>query len=100
MARLIKDPSGLTFDDLQNNDWDVIELNITVDTTAAMEWVTAVQQHRDCIWAWSDADPYVDDEKLEYFRNVRNTQLIRTEPEPTFFNQNAYHTGYRFKSFL
>jgi L1 cell adhesion molecule like protein len=82
MARFIKDPTGLTFGDLQNNSWDLIELNITVDTTAAMEWVNEVQiKNQDCIWAWSDADPYVDEEKLEYFIKTRDDQLIRTKLE-------------------
>jgi hypothetical protein len=82
MARFIKDPTGLTFGDLQNNDWDLIELNITVDIAAAMEWVNEVQiKNQDCIWAWSDADPYVDEEKLEYFIKTREDQLIRTQTE-------------------
>ena len=70
MARFIKDPTGLTFGDLQNNDWDLIELNITVDIAAAMEWVNEVQiKNQDCVWAWSDVDQYVDEERLEYFIN-------------------------------
>lgn len=82
MDRFIEDPAGLTFDDLQNNDWELIKLNITVDTKSAMEWVTSVQlNNRDCIWRWSEADPYVDESLLEEFKNIRANQLIRTEKE-------------------
>lgn len=82
MEKFITDPIGLTFDDLQNNDWQLIKLNITVDTKFAMSWVNTVQKNnRDCIWTWSDADPYVDEEKMPYFIETRDRQLVRTESE-------------------
>jgi hypothetical protein len=80
MEKFITDPSGLTFDDLQNNNWELIKLNITVDTTSAMEWVNEVQtKNRDCIWRWSEADQFVDESLYEDFKNIRSKQLIRTE---------------------
>lgn len=81
MDRFITDPAGLTFADLQNNDWELIKLNVTVDTTSSNEWVSNVEKHRDCIWAWSDADQYVDEDKLEYFIKTRANQLVRTVTE-------------------
>ena len=38
MSRFWKHPAGLTFDDLQNNDWDVIELALTVDADPLIQW--------------------------------------------------------------
>jgi hypothetical protein len=79
MDRFIKDPTGLTVFDLQNNDWDLIKLNITVDATALMDWVNVLQtQHRDSIWTFDRFD-LVDEEKMEYFVSQRDKLLVRTE---------------------
>jgi hypothetical protein len=78
MDRFIKDPTGLTFADLQNNDWDLIELNITVDATSAMEWVNTVERdNQDSIWAWSSCDHLVAKDKLEKFQNDYRSRILQ-----------------------
>lgn len=82
MDRFIKDPTGLTFDDLQNNDWELIKLNITVDTTSAMAWVKAVEEkNRDCIWRWTEAAPYADEEALKHLDLWISRQLERSQTQ-------------------
>lgn len=80
MDRFITDPTGLTFNDLQNNDWELIKLNITVDTNSAMQWVKEVETHRDCIWTW-DLPHLVDEDKKEYYFEQTKKLLVRTETE-------------------
>lgn len=81
MDRFIKDPTGLTFNDLQNNDWELIKLNITVDTTSAMAWVKEVEEkNRDCIWRWTEAASYVDVE-AEQLNLWISRQLERSQTQ-------------------
>lgn len=76
MDKFIKDPSGLTFDDLQNNDWDLVELNITVDTTSAMDWVNSVRRdNQDSIWTWH-CDHLIDKSRLEAFTNIYRGKIL------------------------
>lgn len=44
MERFIKDPHNYTYAQLQNNDWDILETNITVDVDAFKEWSDTVQE--------------------------------------------------------
>lgn len=49
--RFLKHPMNLTVADLENYDWDLIELPITLDTDAAMEWFNSVKQnYADCAY--------------------------------------------------
>jgi hypothetical protein len=79
MNKLIVNPAGLTFDDLQNNDWEVVKLDITIDTTSAMEWVKSVEENnQDAIWTFDRAD-LVAEEHMELFLKHRKKLLARTE---------------------
>jgi hypothetical protein len=82
MDRFIANPVGLTFDDLQNNDWDLIKLNITFDTTSAMAWVKEVEEkNQDCIWKWTEAAPYVDEDLLKHLNAWVSKQLEKSETQ-------------------
>jgi hypothetical protein len=82
MDRFIANPVGLTFDDLQNNDWDLIKLNITFDTTSAMTWVKEVEEkNQDCIWKWTEAAPYVDEDLLKHLNAWVSKQLEKSETQ-------------------
>jgi len=51
MERNITNPKDYTAEQLRNYDWDVIELPITFDTVAMMEWYnTVVEKHSDNIF--------------------------------------------------
>lgn len=76
MSRFWKHPKGLTWADLQNKDWDVIELDITVDAEALQQWdkeVTSANQH--CIWSL-DREDLVDEEFKDKFRAQRTRILV------------------------
>lgn len=48
MDRVINDPTGLTYKDLENYDWDLVRTNITVDANALLEWAKdALEKNKD-----------------------------------------------------
>lgn len=50
-THFLKHPTNLTVTDLENYDWDLIELPITFDINAAMEWFNTVKQnYADCAY--------------------------------------------------
>ena len=76
MSRFWKHPKGLTWKDLQNNDWDVIELDITVDAKPLQEWdkeITSANQ--DSIWTM-DRDDLVDETVKDKFLAQRTKILV------------------------
>ena len=76
MSRLWKHPKGLTWQDLQNNDWDVIELDITVDVEPLQQWYKEVtEKNTDCIWTM-DRDDLVDEECKDKFLAQRTKILV------------------------
>jgi hypothetical protein len=81
MNRYIEDSSGLTYQDLQNDDWDVIKLKITVDTDSIMQWVKLVEEHnQDSIWNFTLVD-LVDEIHKEKFIELQHNLLIHTATE-------------------
>jgi hypothetical protein len=44
MNRYIKDPMSVSYSDLQNLDWDIIELGITVDTEKLRTWFDEIEE--------------------------------------------------------
>lgn len=48
MDRVINDPTGLTYKDLENYDWDLVKTNITVDPQAFLNWANeALEKNSD-----------------------------------------------------
>lgn len=81
MNRYISDPTGLSFSDLQNNNWDLIKLKITVNTHSIMEWVSAVREkNKDSIWTF-ERDDLVDEKFRERFKRTQKKLLVRSETE-------------------
>ena len=81
MDRFLKHPKGITWNDLQNNDWDVIELDITVNQDALLDWATDVmEKNQDSIWSF-DRQDLVDERFMERFLEEREHLLVRTEKE-------------------
>jgi hypothetical protein len=79
MNRYISDPTGLTFNDLQNTDWDLIKLKITVNTSSAMDWVAEVEKNnQDSIWTF-ERDDLVDETHRERFLNTQKKLLVKSE---------------------
>jgi hypothetical protein len=78
MNRYIEDSTGLTYQDLQNDDWDVIKLNITVDTDSIMDWVNSVESdNQDSIWNFELVN-LVDEPLREKFLTIQKNLLVRT----------------------
>lgn len=76
MSRFWKHPTGLTFDDLQNNDWDVIELALTVDADPLLHWYKDVEQkNQDSIWSLDRTD-LVDEQVMDKFLAERTRILV------------------------
>lgn len=75
MSRFWRHPKNLKWTDLQNNDWDMIELDITVNATALQEWDKEVTtKNIDCIWSL-DKIELVDDSLKDSFIAQRTNIL-------------------------
>lgn len=58
--RLIKNPKSLTVTDLENYDWDLIELPIRLDVDAAIDWFNKVKElHADCAYRPGEHDAVI-----------------------------------------
>lgn len=79
LPKFIEDPTGLKFEDLQNNDWQLIKLNITVNTEYAMEWVNSVKDtFQDCAFTWDQAH-LINEDAYEHYQSQVKKLLVRTE---------------------
>jgi len=75
MERFITDPENYTFNDLQNNDWDVVKLNIRFDNNQMKQWYDEIAE--------KNADEALDlsvegFEKMKVIYNKENLDLIET----------------------
>jgi hypothetical protein len=78
MDRYLTHPKNLNWNDLQNNDWDVIELDITFNAPALLDWCNIVMENnKDSIWSF-DRDDLVDHGFLEEFLKQREKLLVKT----------------------
>lgn len=76
MSRFWKHPRGLTWQDLQNNDWDVIELDITVDAEPLYKWYKEVEaNNQDSIWSFDKLE-YVDERFIDKVKAQRTKILV------------------------
>lgn len=76
MSRFWKKPTNLTWHDLQNNDWDLIELDITVDYKSLYNWYEEVTtKNIDSIWSL-DKEELVDDRVKDKFLAQRTKILV------------------------
>lgn len=81
LEKYIENPAGLSFDDLQNNEWQLIKLDITVDVNYAMSWVQQVQENfQDCIFTW-DQPHLINEEVFDHYESQVKKLLVRTDSE-------------------
>lgn len=81
-ARVIRDPENYTAQDLKNYDWDVIELPITVNASALMDWFREVEEkYSDCSFNVQRdlhlVNPAIRDRVLDHVEN----RLLWGRPE-------------------
>lgn len=106
MTRLIKDPYNYSASDLMNNDWDVIELDISFDQKGLLEWYNILNTefstskfimspeyykkyfNNNYIRRWSVADYSVPNENQEYSFNW-TLQWIKERYDPLPFSHLA-----------
>jgi len=79
MNRFWKHPKNLNWKDLQNNNWDVIELDITFDPLDLLDWCnTVMENNQDSIWSF-DKDYLVDENALDEFLRQRKEILVKSD---------------------